>query len=89
MVTTADLATISSLQQEVNELTYAVELLENNGRITAMRIVSEQDVPPAHEVTANTAFMEYPQAMIDNIIAQMNAHILEIKNQLTDLGMTD
>ena len=85
MVSATNITTITMLQQELNELNFALQILSNEGRITRMTCASKQDVDPGDEVTIKTSDMAFPSSVINSVIEQINTRIAANNQQLSAL----
>ena len=88
MVSISDMDKVNTLVNEKNSLQYAIDLLEHDGKITAMQISSNAEVGNRSAVV-NTAGMTYPQQMVDSIKTSLSQRLTAVTQQLTQLGVTD
>ncbi|PWT88189.1 MAG: hypothetical protein C5B54_11000 [Acidobacteria bacterium] len=88
MIKQTDLAAIISLNGELQQIRFALQLFDEGGRIIRMDIVSGVGVMPGRTVTIDTAYMSYPQQMIEAIKSFLHAREQAVHDELAALGIT-
>lgn len=90
MVDTTNLPQINSLYSELNQAEQAIKLFNEGGRIIALSVGKRdaEDKFWQFTATASTEYMAYPPQMIDTIKGFLGQRLADLKQQLTDLGMT-
>ena len=87
MVDVTDITAANSLMNEDQQITAALNNLNNGGRITSMTI----DGPPDEAnvmATVPTGYIQYPPQMVAGIKAALEGRQHEIDQQLADMGFT-
>lgn len=80
-----DLQKITALSQESTSIQQALTMFSENKRITAITVGA---VPPYFSgVTVPTAYVDYPQMMIDEICVALEARQQEITQELDQMGV--
>jgi hypothetical protein len=92
MVDVASIGRVNALYQEASTINDAIAALDNGGRIVAMQISMPraEGAPPmrARPTIVNTAYMSYPQLMVDQIKVFFEQRLTQIDSELKALGVT-